>query len=189
MKKGIVLALLACVAFSCAERPQVDPFQASLEDYVRLHHQELKKFSITEFTIEKKVTVNEELDRRKALFVTKRGVLQKQYEDYKSQRKLKTAAAKKKELDATEDILQRIEEYRENNKSILDSIIYVVVDFTGEGKDMDGNKVTYPHTYATMTSDRMVKSITSTGTNPYAGMGTAIPGYVEYIIKDIIEEE
>ena len=176
---GIAVAVVMLAACGGAEK---DPVRAAVMDKIMEENPSLVKFDFNTVEQVKDVTLAEELSRRESLFRTQEKTYGKKAAEYAKKQMKNNAAKNESKRRAVSEILSRIEAYRTSHAAQLDSVVYSVYKFSGEGKTADGVKIIAEDQSVNIAPDGTVYKLQSAGGNPYKGMGIAIPGYKEEII-------
>ena len=181
-KFSALIAVLAGCFFStgCADR--TDPVKEAIINKVKDTNPDVEVFTLNTTEQTQAVSLKDELERRRALFVTKEKACRKAVDKYVKANMQTNASIQTEKRQEAEDIIARIDAYRDKHAASLDSTLYYVVKFSGSGRTYDKAKIEVKDYFVTVTPDGKVLSLIPAGGNPYQRMGSTIPGYFTEIL-------
>ena len=185
MKKSIILAA-ALVLVSCGQK-QSDPVQDAIELYIFENMPEMYT-QVTFNTLEKvdSTTFREEFEHRKKAFEARLESDEKFILKYTLEKKQKNVALKTLSYKKTLRIIQALDSLEKASAGIMDDVAYYDYKFSATAKGQNA-RMDFEDTYATVTPDLRVMSMTTDIRDLHKSLGRAIPGYLDIVKGD--EEE
>lgn len=180
MKKSLFLLAAVLLTAGCGTGTP-DPVHEAIK--AEISGNMPQKFTdVRIYTVEKidSSTFRQELDRRKALFVTRRASDEKFILKYNSEGKVKNAARKLESFKKDLQILRDLDSLEVSIADILDDIAYYDYVFSAQASGPDG-KMEFRDSYAAITPDMQVIGMTAQKKDLHKGLGKVIPGYLKIV--------
>lgn len=180
MRRFCLYLVIILSAVSCDRKDEFS-VERQIGRYVVDNMDGIDYFNVKSLNHQYNVTFGQELERKRKLFELKQKFYAEKVVEARTKHHPKALAQHQMELLETEDILKRIEDYRQKNLGCKDSVIYGVFCFSGEGEGKE-KKVTLKDHYAVISADSKVYNICGPGENPTVNMSIALPGYLQEVL-------
>ena len=181
----LVLALL-CALAGCAETPAPDPLQDALGGYI-LHGRE-GTFRLDRIEKVDSTTFRTEFEHRQNVFELKLREETRLYNDYVRQGKPRNAARHSDAILRTREVMQGLDSLKAGLAGRLDEVAYY--DYVFSGRVDIGNRYSeFQDTFACITPEGEVITVTTDKKDLHKAGGRAIPGYVQMLKEDTPEED
>lgn len=177
----ILTAAALLLLAACSEPAKPTPAEEAVNGYILRQNPSLEYFNFTRFTLADSVSFGQELERRERLFGTKITVERASAAKYERKGMPTNAAKHRKELQKAQRILRDLGKYRKAHEAVLDSVIYYIYEFDGYGYTVDNARMQVSGMQAAVSPQDSVYQMKSSEENVCAGMGRALPGYIEIL--------
>ena len=181
----LALALL-CALAGCAETPAPDPLQDALGGYI-LHGRE-GTFRLDRIEKIDSTTFRTEFEHRQNVFERKLQEETKLFENYYFQNKRKNADRHWEAMERTREVMKGLDSLKAGLAGRLDEVAYY--DYVFSGRVDIGNRYSeFQDTFACITPEGEVITVTQDKKDLHKAGGRAIPGYVQMLKEDTPEED
>ena len=181
----IIVAALAVVT-SCNKKAP-DPVSAAIEAAAMKDAGQDYNFRIT--TLEKidSTTFRTEFGHRRDVFRLKQQTEEKLYLRYYGEGRRNTAESHRQAMEKAKVNLEVMDCLEQQMAGRMDDVAYYDYVFSGYSETKEG-RMTYDNVYVTITPDCEVLTMTANKRDMHKGTGRVIPGYIESISAELLEE-
>ena len=186
MQRFLIIILTAVMAVSC-NRATPDPVEAAIEAAAMKDAGGDYKFRITSLEKIDSTTFRTEVGRRKELFALKQKAEEQLYLKYYNEYKKQNAENHRQAMEKAKANLEYMDYLERDLATRLDDIAYYDYVFSGYSETEEG-RMNYNNVYVALTPDGEVLSMTANQRDLHKGTGRVIPGYLEGISSEDLEE-
>lgn len=181
----MIVAALTVVT-SCNQKTP-DPVAAAIEAAAMQDAGTDYTFRI--YSLEKidSTTFRTEFQHRKDVFSLKQQTEEKLYWKYYGEGKPKTAESHRQAMEKAKVNLELMDYLEKEMAGRLDDVAYYDYVFSGYSQTEEG-RMTYDNVYVTVTPDFEVLTMTSNQRDLHKGTGRVIPGYIEGVSAELLDE-
>ena len=180
----IVTALV--VVTSCNNKAP-DPVAAAIEASAMQGTESDYTFRFTSLAKIDSTTFRTEFEHRKDVFRLKQQTEEKLYLRYVNEHKPKTAESHRQAMEKAKANLELMDYLESEMAGRLDDVAYYDYVFSGYSQTKEA-RTTYDNVYVTITPDYEVLTMTSNQKDMHKGTGRVIPGYIEGVSAELLEE-
>lgn len=181
-----ILVTALAVVTSCNNKTP-DPVAAAIEAAAMKDAEGDYSFRIYDLAKIDSTTFRTEFDRRKDVFRLKQQTEEKLYWRYNAEGKPKTAESHRQAMEKAKVNLECMDYLEQEIGERIDDVAYYDYVFSGYSETKEG-RMTYDKVYVTVTPDYEVLTMTADKRDLHKGTGRVIPGYIETISAELLEE-
>jgi hypothetical protein len=186
MQRFLTIILTAVMAVSCNSKAP-DPVAQAIEASAMKDVSGDYKFRITSLEKIDSTTFRTEVERRKELFTLKQQVEEQLYMKYYNEYKKQNSEKHRLAMEKAKANLDYMDYLERELASRLDDVAYYDYVFSGYSETADG-RMNYNDVYVAITPEGEVLSMTANQRNLHKGTGRVIPGYLEGISSEDLDE-
>jgi hypothetical protein len=186
MQRFLIIILTAVMAVSC-NKSTPDPVASAIEAAAMKDAGGDYKFRITSLEKIDSTTFRTEVERRKELFALKQKAEEQLYLKYYNEYKKQNAENHRQAMEKAKANLEYMDYLERDLASRLEDIAYYDYVFSGYSETEEG-RMNYNNVYVALTPDGEVLSMTANQRDLHKGTGRVIPGYLEGISSEDLEE-
>ena len=181
-----ILVTALAVVTSCNNKTP-DPVAAAIEAAAMKDAKGDYSFRIYDLAKIDSTTFRTEFNRRKDVFRLKQQTEEKLYWRYNAEGKPKTAESHRQAMEKAKVNLECMDYLEQEIGERIDDVAYYDYVFSGYSETKEG-RMTYDKVYVTVTPDYEVLTMTADKRDLHKGTGRVIPGYIETISAELLEE-
>ena len=181
-----ILVTALAVVTSCNNKTP-DPVAAAIEAAAMKDTEGDYSFRIYDLAKIDSTTFRTEFERRRDVFRLKQQTEEKLYWRYNAEGKPKTSESHRQAMEKAKVNLETMDYLEKEIGARIDDIAYYDYVFSGYSETKEG-RMTYDKVYVTVTPDYEVLTMTANQRDLHKGTGRVIPGYIETISAELLEE-
>ncbi|MBR5736756.1 MAG: hypothetical protein IKX60_08210 [Bacteroidales bacterium] len=187
MHRFLFTIMLAAAFVTACKSSAPDPVAAAIEAAAMKDVTGDYNFRITSLEKIDSTTFRTEFEHRKDVFRLKQQTEEKLYWKYYGESKPKTAESHRQAMEKAKVNLDLMDYLENEMADRLDSVAYYDYVFSGYSETGEG-RINYNNVYTAITPDFEVLTMTSNHRDLHKGTGRVIPGYVEGVSAELLEE-
>ena len=187
MRHILTILVTALVVVTSCNKKAPDPVAAAIEAAAMKDTEGDYSFRITSLEKIDSTTFRTEIERRKDLFALKVKAEEQLFDKYYREFKKQNSENHRQAMEKAKVNLEVMDYLEREMADRLDDVAYYDYVFSGYSETGEG-RMNYNDVYVTVTPDFEVLTMTASQRDLHKGTGRVIPGYIESISAEMLEE-